>query len=411
MHTLRLIWYFIVWSHVKNGLRFYFSKILVSGRGNVPENVPVIFASNHENALIDPLIITTRIPKMIHYLVTASVFKNPIIRKFLMSLNLMPVYRMRDGARSILENKQIFKNCFDAFCKGESLMLFPEAAHEMRRVVKHAKKGIGRIALGAMNVPNAPDELYIVPVGINYSAHKTFRSVVHVVYGKPIKVENIPDTKENIEKLVKTFDNHLKLYHVSLDRENILVLDKVFFHDQSPYVPLEPGIINQQAKLVIENLTKEKEETILNLARHLESGGMKFPFERIKFFFWNAIKASLLAPFGLAGMIVHAPLLLLGWYIMKGIKDKAYLDTIYYGVGLVIGPLIWTGIGVWVWSFTAQVSLTIISVTFIPLTLMAYNSMKRNWHLFYSNLKLFRSIDQKANYEKFRQLIQSVQGE
>jgi len=410
MYFLRLIWYFIFWSHVKNGLRFYFSKIRVSGRENVPKNVPVIFAANHENALIDPLIITTRIPMMIHYLVTASVFKNPIIRKFLMSFNLMPIYRIRDGVDTVLENKQIFKNCFDAFSKGESLMLFPEAAHDGRRMVKHAKKGIARIALGAMNEPNAPKELYIVPVGISYSAYKTFRSVVHVVYGKPLRVEKIPDTRENIQQFVDTFDRHLKMYHVALDREKFPVLNIVFFHDQSPYVPLVPDQINEQAKRVMENLSDEKEAAILKLASQLEAGGMRFPFEHRKFFFWNAINASLLTPLGLIGMIVHAPLLLLGWYIMKGVKDKAYLDTMYYGVGLVLAPMIWIGMSYWVWSFTAQISLTIVAATFVPITLLAYNSMKRNWRLFYSNMVLYRSGQLMENYKNFQKIIQSVKG-
>lgn len=408
MRIFKLAWYFWFWLHIKNGLSFYFSKIVVSGRENVPENVPIIFAANHENALIDPLVITTRIPKMIHYLVTATVFKNPIIRKFLMSFNLMPIYRMRDGASTVLENKNIFKNCFNAFSKGESLMIFAEAAHDERRIAKIAKKGIGRIALGALNTPNALEELYILPVGINYSRHKSFRSVVHVVYGKPYKVEKVPETKENIEALISKLDQHLKLYHVALDRKKFNVMDKVFFHDQSPYDLLQPQTINAQAQIALKNCPEDKEEEILNLSSTLQSNGMKFPFEYSRYFFYHAAKACLLTPFGVFGMIVHAPLLLLGWYIMRGIKDKAYTDTMYHGIGLVVAPLIWFGVGYWTWAFTAQLSLAIFTMAFIPLTLIAYNSMKRQWHLFYSNLLYFRSDKMQGLYKKFLKVINAV---
>jgi hypothetical protein len=68
--------------------------------------------ANHPNGLIDPLVITCNIPRANYYLVRAAVFKNPLVKKMLGYLNLMPVYRIRDGLRNLKKNDAIFNTCF-----------------------------------------------------------------------------------------------------------------------------------------------------------------------------------------------------------------------------------------------------------------------------------------------------------
>ncbi len=173
---------------MKIGLHFYFSKIKVTGLKNIPKNTPIIFGSNHENAFIDALLITTSNTCFDHYLVRAGVFKNPIAKAFFNSLNLMPVYRAQDGVNPLEANKQIFRACFEALAKKYSVMLFPEGEHNMRRHRRVLKKGISRIALGAVNFEGGAKEVSVVPVGVNYSDHTGFRSTVHIVFGEPIVV-------------------------------------------------------------------------------------------------------------------------------------------------------------------------------------------------------------------------------
>ena len=45
--------------------------------------------------------ITTNCPRESYYLVMAAAFNNPFVKKFLESLYLMPVYRMRDGVSEV----------------------------------------------------------------------------------------------------------------------------------------------------------------------------------------------------------------------------------------------------------------------------------------------------------------------
>ena len=85
---IKKIWYQSVKLFLKIGLHFYAQKIIIKGIKNIPKKGAVLFAVNHPNALIDPLFVTTFNPRENHFLVRADVFKKPLIRKFLSSLNL-----------------------------------------------------------------------------------------------------------------------------------------------------------------------------------------------------------------------------------------------------------------------------------------------------------------------------------
>jgi 1-acyl-sn-glycerol-3-phosphate acyltransferase len=61
---------------VKIALHFYFSKIKVYGKENIPKNKAIILVANHQNALVDPLLIATHTRLKPYFLTRASVFKN-----------------------------------------------------------------------------------------------------------------------------------------------------------------------------------------------------------------------------------------------------------------------------------------------------------------------------------------------
>jgi len=130
---IKKIWFTIVSSFIKLGLFFYTKKITVLGKENIPSKGAVLFAVNHPNGLVDPLYVTTTNHRKNHFLVRAASFKNPIIKKILESLNLLPIYRIRDGIKQLSNNQEIFEKCFKILHKKETLMIFPEGSHDKKR--------------------------------------------------------------------------------------------------------------------------------------------------------------------------------------------------------------------------------------------------------------------------------------
>ncbi|WP_369047594.1 lysophospholipid acyltransferase family protein [Tenacibaculum sp. UWU-22] len=206
---LKTAWYYFVKLYVKTGLFFYTKKIKVSGLENIPKKDAVLFVSNHPNGLLDPLIIATHNPRINHFLVRAAVFKNPLTKKILASLNLMPIYRIRDGKDQLSKNNEIFNHCFELLKNKETLLIFPEGTHNQMRRIRPINKGFTRILFGAID--KYPDlEITVIPVGITYQKVSFFPSKIALKYGKPIRAntfynrENLHNATNTLKEKVKT---------------------------------------------------------------------------------------------------------------------------------------------------------------------------------------------------------------
>ncbi|PWG06344.1 acyltransferase [Polaribacter aquimarinus] len=192
---LKTIWYYFWKLFLKIGLHFYSKKIIVSGKEQIPKKGAVLFMVNHPNGLIDPLMVTTHLPRINHYLVRAAVFKKPLIKKFLGTLNLMPIYRIRDGASQLGKNQEIFENCFEIFKKGQTLMIFPEGSHNRKRTIRPLSKGFTRIVFGALD-KYKDLKITIIPVGLTYQNASQYPAKVAINYGTPILVNDFYNPKK-----------------------------------------------------------------------------------------------------------------------------------------------------------------------------------------------------------------------
>ncbi|MBM3220816.1 MAG: hypothetical protein FJZ38_19435 [Candidatus Rokubacteria bacterium] len=75
-----------------------------------PERVPrtgsVLLCINHPNNLIDSLVGGAAVPRKVHYLATATLFRNPPLGSFLRSMGVIPVYRRQDDPAKMDKNVQ-----------------------------------------------------------------------------------------------------------------------------------------------------------------------------------------------------------------------------------------------------------------------------------------------------------------
>jgi 1-acyl-sn-glycerol-3-phosphate acyltransferase len=195
-------------------------KIIVNGKENIPKKGAILFMANHPNGLIDPLIITTNNPRTNYFLTRAASFKKPLVRWFLNSLNLIPIYRIRDGVNQLNKNKEVFERCFDLLDNQKALMIFPEGSHDKRRTVRSLSKGFSRIVFGAIE-RNPKLQIQIIPVGITYQDSSSYPFKVSLNYGTPILANDfyksnlnhsdIKEIKDVISDQLKTLSVHIPL--------------------------------------------------------------------------------------------------------------------------------------------------------------------------------------------------------
>ncbi len=181
--------------------RFYYRKFTVVGLGNVPENEPVIFVSNHQNALMDALAIIFSTGKQVVFLARADIFKKPFIAKLLYFLKILPVYRFRDGIEHMSENDKTFLHATKILRYGTPIALFPEGNHGDQKKLRPLKKGVCRIAFRAEELSGFELGIKIVPVGLDYTNWQKRNQDLLVQFGNPIELAGfIPQYKENPAK-------------------------------------------------------------------------------------------------------------------------------------------------------------------------------------------------------------------
>ena len=213
------MWYKFFRFYVKVGLFFTHKKIKVYGKENIPKKGPTIFIGNHQNALIDAILIPTTNSRDIHFLTRASAFKNKTVSKFLHSLNMIPVYRIRDGRNSMKKNFSAFKQCFEILNDEKAVQIFAEGEHHLKRSIIPLKKGFARIILGTLQkYPHL--NIKIVPVGLNYNTRLGFPASATVYYGKPIDVNgyfNLENPDLRFKDIIDKVSTELKKVTTHID--------------------------------------------------------------------------------------------------------------------------------------------------------------------------------------------------
>jgi len=222
MILVKRIWYRLFKIFMSSGLFFFFKKIHIHDEENIPKKGAVLLVSNHKNALIDPLLIATSIRRNIHFLTRASAFKIKPVYWFLSTLNMIPIYRMRDGKETLSKNEAVFNKCFDILNNKKCLLIFPEGTHDIKRWVRPLSKGFTRITFGAIE-QNKNLDIHIVPIGLNYTNATEFAESVSVYYGKPIlanKYYNKAELNNSILALKTEVHGKLKELTTHIESEN-----------------------------------------------------------------------------------------------------------------------------------------------------------------------------------------------
>ena len=175
--------------YVRIGMRFFYRKFETVKLDDSIGEGSIIIAPTHQNAFMDALAIVMTQPRTSYFLTQAKVFQSKLGNAFFSYIYMLPIYRERDGMHTIIRNKKIIEKCVDVLVEGEQpVTIFPEGNHNLRRSIRPLQKGIARIAFGVLD-KNPDTNLKIVPVGINYSAHRKFRSDLFVYYGEPFEVK------------------------------------------------------------------------------------------------------------------------------------------------------------------------------------------------------------------------------
>jgi|GEM_PF-2176499 len=323
-----------------------------SGQENIPNDKPIIFASNHTNALIDPLVITYFSGKQHYFMTRGDVFSVKLIEKLFRSWRMLPLFRMKDGIETLSRNNAEMTFVTKQLAQGQSMIIFPEGSHFWKRQVHPLKKGLVRMAFDVVD-KNPASELVVIPVGLYYNDMIKLNQDVLVNFGEPISLSDF-SKEENIQKTFLRFNEHLRskmqeqIIHIDLEGEAYEQAEawRVELAVRLRSLPLKETYAQQKSFIRIISSTAFQEE---NAERSLSLDEVLKTNEVISW--WQTVEPKLYQaswshslvkaikfPFYLLSFLQFFPLFYLGRMLLGKIKDRTFHNSVKFGLALLVQP-------------------------------------------------------------------------
>ncbi|MDD3322148.1 MAG: 1-acyl-sn-glycerol-3-phosphate acyltransferase [Paludibacter sp.] len=348
----------------------FYSKFIVIGRENIPTDTPIIFAPNHNNALMDALAILATIPHKLPvvFLARADMFNNKLAAKGLHFTKIMPAFRMRDGLENLGKNQAIFDRCVEVLEHNKALGIMPEGNQSDQKKIRPLVKGIFRIAFAAQQKHGTRPNVKIIPVGLDYGDYVKFGKHLILSFGEPIEVsdymehyeENTVLATNEIRTALKTqlcnltvnFDTteFYDCYETVVEIANTSILEEEkITEDVYSLFKGRQKLGNKLNNIELEN--KDKIEKLNVLSREYKEGLSrlklktkileKAPFKALNLFL-ESILLLISLPVFILGLLLNflpffAPVFLRK-YVFKAQYD-GFFSSLQFGLGIFTFPL------------------------------------------------------------------------
>jgi 1-acyl-sn-glycerol-3-phosphate acyltransferase len=182
------LWLFCAEINTKN-------KYLLNTKG------PLLIIANHPNSFLDAIIIGSRYNRRIHFLARGDVFTKRHHRFLLGLLNMIPVYRLREGKEFLHLNEYAFIESARLLKNNESVLIFIEGTCLNTNQLQPFKKGTTRI-LQACNQENLFPQIHLA--GISYNNFKGIGKRVNLCLDTLTQDKHIITAKDRVD-----FNNHV----------------------------------------------------------------------------------------------------------------------------------------------------------------------------------------------------------
>lgn len=188
--------YYILKYLVKYSVKLYFKDVIIFGLDKVPQEKPLVIASNHPSAFIEPALIGAFFPIEVYYMTRGDFFIKPVMW-FFNGTNQIPIFRAKDGMKNLRRNNESFAKADKVLKGGGRVTIFPEASTMEVKRIRRLKNGASRlVANSSENNGKVP---WIIAVITNYEDIHRWRSYVFISISDPY----------NPEELLRDDENHL----------------------------------------------------------------------------------------------------------------------------------------------------------------------------------------------------------
>jgi glycerol-3-phosphate O-acyltransferase / dihydroxyacetone phosphate acyltransferase len=341
--------------------RIYFREIEVAGDVPKPNTGGRLFAANHVNGLVDPILVLTQAPCAISPVAKSTLWKIPGLKWLLNAAQAVPIVRRRDNPeKSASDNEAVFSRVASHLVGGGNILIFPEGTSHNEPHLITLKTGAGRMLARAQAEPDADAAgLTYQSVALEFDERDMFRSRALLLFGPVRRVADLPgrDLAQEITDVIHNDLSELLVEGETWDERILIVrVAEMFAKDAndrslahlnavgrrieqarrvlSKSAPAEIQAIEERLRAYV--LQLDKEETSDDIVVKVARGGSGLERDRV-------LRAAIMIatlPLALAAAVIYWLPYQLPRFVTRRLKgDPDETSTYKLGVGLVVYPI------------------------------------------------------------------------
>jgi glycerol-3-phosphate O-acyltransferase / dihydroxyacetone phosphate acyltransferase len=201
--------------------RIYFRSIEVAGQIPGETTGGRLFAANHVNGLVDPILVLTQAPCIISPVAKSTLWKIPGLSFLLDAVAAVPIVRRRDVPdKSESDNEAVFSKVASHLGAGGNILIFPEGTSHNEPHLLALRSGAGRMLARASETADA---LTFQTVALEFDARDSFRSRALVLFGPIRSVAETGASAEAITEQIRLDLSELLVEGASWDERMLVV--------------------------------------------------------------------------------------------------------------------------------------------------------------------------------------------
>ena len=401
-------------------LSLFYRRVEVVGLEQIPPTGPVILAANHQNALVDPMLLMATLTRRLRPLAKAPLFRHPLIAPFLRLTGVIPVYRRQDPGTDPALNKEMFRIATATLLEGGVILIFPEGLSQPEPVLMQLRTGAARMLLEAEAASAGGLAVKLLPVGLTFREPGSFRTGwALVLAGAPIHTDDcIGLYRSEPEKAVRELTDRLaealrRLIVEAEDRQTLRLLHVVeaIKREESPgevrdlaeraewmqWVMRAYRYLNMREPARVENVRREVERYAKDLELAGLTGRQLSQSYRagvvLRYAFREGLSLLFGLPFALWGIANHViPYQLTRLAVRLNRPSPDTESTYKLGAGVVLYPICWACQGWIVWQLGGGWSLAAFISSLVPTGFFALTWRERLGRFSREALGFFRFL-------------------
>lgn len=228
---------------IRLALSIFCKEVHVKNKHLLDTKGPLFIISNHPNSFLDAIIIGAYYNRRVFFLARGDVFEKKLYRFLLNSLNMIPVYRLREGKEFLHLNDYAIRKSIELIAEGESVLIFIEGVCVNDHQLQPFKKGTARILEG-LHQKNIFPAIHIA--GIAYNNFKGIGKKINIIISEFLFDQKIESAHHRV-----AFNNHVcsvLAENINIPSQPTVIHKNFWYFLHKPYYNLIKNFVDKKTK-------------------------------------------------------------------------------------------------------------------------------------------------------------------